>query len=95
MWIFFRDIYIHIQKLAGMNFFFFVLLGPHPQHMELPRLGVKSELHLPAYTTARATPDPSRDCDYTTAHGNTGSFNPLVEVRDRNRIPDSSRAHYH
>ena len=23
---------------------FFVFLGPHPQHMEVPRLGVKSEL---------------------------------------------------
>ena len=28
-------------------------------HMEVPRLGVKSELQLPAYTTATATPDPS------------------------------------
>ena len=25
-------------------FFFFVFLGPHPQHMEAPRLGVQSEL---------------------------------------------------
>ena len=33
-----------------------VFLGAHPQHMELPRLGVKSELQLLAYTTA--TPDP-------------------------------------
>ena len=24
--------------------FFFVFLGPHPQHMEIPRLGVESEL---------------------------------------------------
>jgi len=34
------------------NFFlFFGFLGPHPWHMEVPRLGVGSELHLPAYTT--------------------------------------------
>ena len=26
------------------SFFFFVFLGPHPRHMEVPRLGVKSEL---------------------------------------------------
>ena len=26
----------------------------HPWHMEVPRLGVKSELQLPAYTTATA-----------------------------------------
>ena len=25
-------------------FYFFVFLGPLPQHMEVPRLGVKSEL---------------------------------------------------
>ena len=25
-------------------FFIFVLLGPHPWHMEVPRLGVASEL---------------------------------------------------
>ena len=33
-------------------------LGPHLQHMEVPRVGVKSELWLPAYTTAIATQDP-------------------------------------
>ena len=33
-------------------FFFFWLFGPHSQHMEVPRLGVKSELQLPTYTTA-------------------------------------------
>ena len=32
-------------------------LGPHPRHMEVPRLGVESELQLPASTTATATPD--------------------------------------
>ena len=34
--------------------------------MEVPRLGVKLELQLPAYTTATATPDPlSEDRDQT------------------------------
>ena len=33
-------------------------LGPHPWHMEVAGLGVESELQLPAYTTARAMPDP-------------------------------------
>ena len=50
----------------------FVHLGPHPQHVEVPRPGVESELQLPAYSTATATPDPSHV--YTTAHGNTGSL---------------------
>ena len=35
-----------IQKLSDSFFFFFSFLGPHPQHMEVPRLGVKSELQL-------------------------------------------------
>ena len=32
----------------------FVFLGPHPQHMEVPRQGVKSEQQLLVYTTAHA-----------------------------------------
>ena len=34
--------------------FFFCFLGPHLQHMEVPRPGVKLELQLPAYTTAHS-----------------------------------------
>ena len=37
-------------------FFFFV--GPHPQHMDVSRLGVKLELQLLVYTTATATLGP-------------------------------------
>ena len=37
--------------------------GPYLQHMEVPGLGVESELQLPAYPTATATQDPSRICD--------------------------------
>ena len=44
-------------------FIFLVFLGPHSRHMEVPRLGVKSELQLLAYATATATPDPSLVCD--------------------------------
>ena len=42
--------------------------------MEVPRLGVESELQLPVYTTATATPDPTISATYITAHGNAGSF---------------------
>ena len=51
-------------------FFFFVFLG----HMEVPRLGVESELYLLAYARATATPDPSMSVTYTTGHGNSGSL---------------------
>ena len=43
--------------------FVFVFLGPHPQHMEVPRPWVQSELQLLAYTTATATWDLSGACD--------------------------------
>ena len=29
-------------------------LGLNPQHMEVPKLGIESELQLPGYATARA-----------------------------------------
>ena len=51
--------------------FFPLFLGPHSQHMEVPRLGVESELQLPAYTTVTAMPDPSLVCTYTAARGNS------------------------
>ena len=47
-----------------MHFFFsFCCLGSHTQHMEVPRLGVQSELQPPATTTATAMQDPSCVCD--------------------------------
>ena len=38
-------------------FMSFVFLGLHPQHRKVPRLGVESELELPACNTATATSD--------------------------------------
>ena len=38
-------------------------LGPRAWHMEVPRLGVDSELQVLAYTTATATQDLSLICD--------------------------------
>ena len=55
-------------------FFFLVFLGPHPRHMEVPRLGVESELQLLTYTTATAIRDPSMSATYTIAHSNAGSL---------------------
>ena len=51
--------------------------------MEVPRLGVKSELQPLAYATATAKPDPSCVCHYTTAHDNSISFKPLSKARDQ------------
>ena len=44
-------------------FFFFVILGLHPWNMEVPKIGVESELQLPAYTTATAEQVLSLICD--------------------------------
>ena len=44
-------------------FWFVCFLGPHPQHMEVLRLGVKSELQVLAYTIATTTWDPNYVCD--------------------------------
>ena len=55
-------------------FFSFCFLGPHLQHMEVPRQGVESELQLPAYVTARAIQDPAASATYTTTHGNARSL---------------------
>ena len=45
------------QFTAFYFFLFFFFLGPQVRHMEVPRLGAESELQLPAYATATATPD--------------------------------------
>ena len=79
---------------AKIAFFFF--LGPYPQHMEVPKLGVKSELQLPAYTTAIAMPDLSCICALRCSSQQCQILNSLSEARDGSRIlMDTSWVHYH
>ena len=47
--------------------------------------GVKSELQLPAYTTATATPDPSLICHLHHSSWQRQILNPLSEARDQTR----------
>ena len=71
--------------LITFHFHFSLLLfflGPHPQHTEVPRLGVESELQLPAYTTATATWDLSNVCDLHHSSWQCWIFNPLSGARD-------------
>ena len=65
---------VRMGKVLFFVFCFFCFLGLYLQHMEIPRLEVKSELQLPAYPTATATLDLSGAATYTIAHGNTGSL---------------------
>ena len=60
--------------------------------MEVPRLGVESELQLSDYTTATATPDPSCVCDLHHSSRQRRILNPLSKVRDQTPIlMDTSR----
>ena len=67
-----------------MVFFFWgggFFLGPHLMHMEVSRLGVESELQLPAYITTTATWDP-RLWPTPQLMATHGILNPLSEARD-------------
>ena len=54
--------------------------------MEVPRLAVKQELQLQAYTTATVTSDPSHICDLRHSLWLHQILNPLSEARDRTHI---------
>jgi len=64
--------------------------------MEVPRLGVKSELQLPAYITATATPDLSHVCDLHHSSGQHQILNPLSKARDRSQVlMNTSQVRFH
>ena len=75
-----------LLKLLTFFFFFFCFffLGVHPQHMEVPRLGVKSESS--ACTTATETPDSSHISDLHHNSQQRWIPDPLSEARDWTHI---------
>ena len=76
----------HLRSTSVLAFiFFFCFLGPHLQNVEVPRLGVESELQLLAYTTATATPHPSLVRDLCCSSQQCRILNWLNEARDRTR----------
>ena len=56
-------LYSKVNQPYTYTIFFFFFLSPHLWHMEGRRLGVESELQLPAHATAMAKQDPSHICD--------------------------------
>ena len=77
------------------SFFAFCFLGPHSRHMEVPRLGVESELQPPAYTTATTRPDLSCVWDLHHSWGEHWILHPLTKIRDRTHIlVDTSQVHF-
>ena len=73
--------YYHLPKLSFFSFFFF-FLGPHPWYIEVPRLGVILELHMPADATAIATQDLSCVCNLYHSSWQCWTLNPLSKTRD-------------
>ena len=74
------------KALFFFLFFFFVFLGLNLWHMEIPRLGIKSELQLLAYTTATAMQDLRCVCDLHHSSQQCWVLNPLSEARDQTCI---------
>ena len=77
-----QKVYTLVKKLK-MSLFLFFFLGLHLRHMDVPRLGVESELQLPAYTTATATLDPSHIFDLCRSLRQHWILNLLSKVRDQ------------
>ena len=67
------------EKVRMVIIYLLIFLGPHPWHIEVPRLGVKLELQLTAYAMATATRDPSRVCDLHHSSWHHQILNPLSE----------------
>ena len=66
-------------------FFFLFFLGLHLRHMEVPRLGIKSELQLLVYATATAMRDLSHVCNLHHSSWQYQILNPLSKARDQTR----------
>ena len=63
--------------------------------MEVPKLGVESELQLLAYTTDAATPDPNLMCNLHHSSQQHRILHPLNGARVRTRIlMDTSQVHF-
>ena len=73
-------IYIYIY------IYIFSFLEPYLWHVEVPRIGGESELQLPVYTTATATPDPNCICDICHSSPRCWILNPLSKARDQTCI---------
>ena len=89
-------IFITHSEISKANFFFCFLKGPYLQHMELPRLGVKLEVQLLAYTTATTMQDQSFVYDLHHSSRQRQILNPLSEARDQTRnlmVPSWVRFH--
>ena len=86
------DCWNHLETFLKL---FFLLFRAALWHTVVPRLGVKLELQLPAYTTAIATPDLSNVCDLHHSSWQCQILNPLSEARGQTHtLMDTSWIHF-
>ena len=78
--LFLPTLILSLSLLFYLFYFIFLFLGPHLQHVEVPRLGVVLELQLPAYTTATTTRDLSHIWDLNRSLLQHWIFNPPSEA---------------
>ena len=91
---------VHIKynkyMLKCLSLFFFFFLEPHLWHMDIPRLGVESEIELPAYATTTAMQDPSHVCDLHHISRQCRIPDSQSQARDGTHIlMDTSQIHFH
>ena len=81
-------------SLCFSLFLIYLFLGAHLGHMDVPKLGVRWELQLPAYTTATATRDPSCICNLHHNSWQCWILNPQSKARDWTSVlMDASQIH--
>ena len=89
-----KNEFLLVVAILFVCFVLFVFLGLHPQHMEVPRWGVESELQLPAYTT---TPEMHRIlATFASYHSSWQRWipNPLSKARNQTHIlMETSQVH--
>ena len=91
--VFFSSLLTQFSR-PGSLFFIYCFLELHLQHMEAPRLEVKSELKLPAYSTAIAMQNLSHVCDLHHSSWQCQILNPLSKNRDQTLIfMDTNQIH--
>ena len=85
-----------VPLCSSISFFLFINFFLHPCYLEVPSLGVKLELQLPANTIATEAQDPSCICDLHYSSWQRQIPDPLRKARDWTHIlMDTSQIHFH
>ena len=63
-----------VRDTAKISILFLPFLSLHLRHMEVPRLGVQTELQLPTYVKPQQSQIQAETVTYTAVQVNTGSL---------------------